>query len=76
MITPENLNRWRIIPRGLMVLYGWMCVETFQWFTAIQEPNNAQSIFSSAVIGAGAAWFSIYVNGEKHDPTGKSSTSK
>ena len=71
MITPENLNRWRIIPRALMVLYGWMCVETFWWFTAIEEPNTAQSVFSSAIIGAGAAWFSIYVNGETHDPKAK-----
>ena len=71
MITPENLNRWRIIPRGLMVLYGWLCVETFWWFTGLPDPNTAQGVFSSAIIGAGAAWFSIYVNGETHDPKAK-----
>ena len=64
MITPEYLNKWRIIPRALMVLYGWLCVETFLWFTTLADPNNAQGIFSSAIIGAGAAWFSIYVRGD------------
>ena len=29
---------------------------------ALPEPNNAQAGFVSVVVGAGAAWFGLYVN--------------
>ena len=35
-----------------------------QWFMALPEPNNAQAGFVSVVVGAGAAWFGLYVNGK------------
>ena len=31
----------------------------------LSEPNNAQAGFVSVVVGAGAAWFGLYVNGGK-----------
>ena len=31
----------------------------------LTDPNNAQAGFVSVVVGAGAAWFGIYVNGTK-----------
>jgi hypothetical protein len=39
--------------------------QTTQWFMALDLPNNAQAGFVSVVIGAGAAWFGIYVNGTR-----------
>ena len=32
----------------------------------LPEPTNAQSAFVSVVVGAGAAWFGLYVGGTKH----------
>ena len=29
----------------------------------LAEPNNAQAGFVSVIVGAGAAWFGLYVNG-------------
>ena len=29
----------------------------------LPDPNNAQAGFVSVVVGAGAAWFGLYVNG-------------
>ena len=29
----------------------------------LTDPNNAQAGFVSVIVGAGAAWFGIYVNG-------------
>ena len=29
----------------------------------LSDPNNAQAGFVSVVVGAGAAWFGLYVNG-------------
>ena len=31
----------------------------------LPDPNNAQAGFVSVVVGAGAAWFGLYVNGGK-----------
>ena len=66
---PTYLDRWRVVARGMMALYGWLCVETYWWFTAISEPNNAQSVFSSAIIAAGAAWFGLYIKGDDQPTT-------
>lgn len=32
------------------------------WFMALPDPNNAQAGALSVVVGAGAAWFGLYVN--------------
>jgi hypothetical protein len=56
------LNRLRIIPRALMAFYIWLVYSTSQWFFALPDPSAAQAGFASAVVGAGAAWFGLYVN--------------
>lgn len=65
MITPERLSAWRIVPRLLILCYMLVFYQTTQWFMAMPDPNNAQAGFVSVVIGAGAAWFGIYVNGTR-----------
>ena len=67
MITPELLNRWRIWPRLIITLYGLAFYRTTEWFMALEEPTNAQSAFVSVIIGAGAGFFGIYVNGRTSD---------
>ena len=32
------------------------------WFMALEDPNNAQAGLVLSVVGAGAAWFGLYVN--------------
>jgi hypothetical protein len=39
-----------------------MFYEVVQWFMALPDPNNAQAGLVSVVVGAGAAWFGLYVN--------------
>ena len=56
------LNELRIIPRALMAFYIWLTWSTSEWFFALEDPNAAQASFAAAVIGAGAAWFGLYVN--------------
>jgi len=65
MITPEKLSAWRIVPRLLILCYMLVFYQTTQWFMALDLPNNAQAGFVSVIIGAGAAWFGIYVNGTR-----------
>ena len=61
MITPERLTAWRIFPRLLITLYGFAFYRTTEWFMALPDPTNAQSAFVSVIVGAGAAWFGLYV---------------
>ena len=64
---PQFLSNWRTVPRIMMGLYGLVFYNTMQWFMSLPEPNNAQAGFVSVVVGAGAAWFGLYVNGKKTD---------
>jgi hypothetical protein len=61
-ITPQNLDAWRIVPRMLILSYMVVFYQTCQWFMSLPEPNNAQAGFVSVIVGAGAAWFGLYVN--------------
>jgi len=64
-MTPERLNSWRIVPRLLILSYMVVFYQTCNWFMNLSDPNNAQAGFVSVVVGAGAAWFGLYVNGGK-----------
>ena len=59
---PQFLSNWRTVPRIMMGLYGLVFYNTMQWFMALENPG-----FVSVVVGAGAAWFGLYVNGKKTD---------
>jgi hypothetical protein len=65
MISPERLDKWRIFPRLLITLYGAAFWRTTEWFMSLPDPTNAQSAYVSIVVGAGAAWFGLYVGGSK-----------
>lgn len=58
----EGLDRLRTVPRLLIGLYGWTFYEVTQWFMNLPAPLNSQSMFVSVIVGAGAAWFGLYVS--------------
>ena len=59
---PETLDNWRVIPRLLIFMYAVVFYQTMNWFMLLENPNNAQAGFVSVIVGAGAAWFGLYVN--------------
>jgi len=61
-ITSEQVDRWRIVPRLFICLYGLAFFRATEWFMALPEPTNSQSAFISVIVGAGAAWFGLYVS--------------
>ena len=63
-MTPEWLDKWRIWPRLIITLYGVAFYRTTEWFMALPDPTNAQSGFVSVIVGAGAGFYGIYVNGK------------
>ena len=60
-VSAERIDRWRIIPRLLMLLYGIAFYKCMVLFMELPEPSMAQAGFVSTVVGAGAAWFGLYV---------------
>ena len=65
-LTPEQLDAWRVIPRMLILTYMISFYLVINWFMDLPDPNNAQAAFTSTMIGAGAAWFGLYVNGRSN----------
>ena len=59
--NPEGFDKWRIFPRLLISLYGVMFYKPSMWFMTLPDPTNSQSAFVSVIVGAGAAWFGLYV---------------
>lgn len=58
----ETVDAWRLFPRAFIIFYFWMTYTTVMWFIGLPAPTLEQAGFASAVIGAGAAWFGLYVN--------------
>lgn len=61
-MTPEQLDRWRVVPRLLVTLYGFMCWYVAMWFMGLEDPSGAQTTFATGIWGGAAAWFGFYVN--------------
>ena len=56
-----TLDKFRVIPRLVMLAYCWAFYASVQWFMTLPEPTNAQAMFISTIVGAGAAFFGLYV---------------
>ena len=58
----RTLDAWRVFPRAFIGVYIVILYQVVNWFMVLPEPNIAQSGLVSVVVGAGAAWFGLYVN--------------
>ena len=56
-----QLDRFRVIPRLIMVAYIYAFYSSTVWFMSLSDPTNAQAAFISTIVGAGAAFFGLYV---------------
>ena len=59
---PYWFDRLRLFPRAFITMYIYILYEVTNWFMLLPEPNMAQAGLVSVVVGAGAAWFGLYVN--------------
>jgi hypothetical protein len=55
-------NEFRVIPRLLIATYMYVFLVSVQWFMGLEDPTTQQASFLSVIIGAGSAWFGLYVN--------------
>lgn len=60
-VSASAVDKWRIVPRLLMLMYGIAFYQCMTWFMALDDPTLAQAGFVSTLVGAGAAWFGLYV---------------
>tara|TARA_Y100000310_G_C20684767_1_gene818235 strand:+ start:3240 stop:3455 length:216 start_codon:yes stop_codon:yes gene_type:complete len=57
----NTINRLRIVPRIIILLYGVVFYRIVEWFTNIPDPTMSQAAFISSIVGASAAFFGLYV---------------
>jgi len=62
------INDLRIVPRAMILMYGYIFYQVTDWFMNLVAPNSQQAAFVSVIVGASAAFFGLYVNsGNKTD---------
>lgn len=59
---PYWFDRLRIFPRAFITVYMYLLHKVVIWFMALPAPTMEQAGLVSVIIGAGAAWFGLYVN--------------
>ena len=55
------LDKFRVIPRLVMLAYIYAFYQSVTWFMQLPDPTNAQAMYISTIVGAGAAFFGLYV---------------
>ena len=58
----KMVDAWRIVPRLFLGVYVYLLYFATFWFMDLQDPSIEQSGLISILVGAGAAWFGLYVN--------------
>lgn len=62
------IDSWRVFPRIFLTVYIILLHDTVYWFMTLKDPNPAQAGLISVIVGAGAAWFGLYINGKPNKP--------
>lgn len=55
-------DAWRIVPRILVAVYGYLFYYVTIWFITLPDPTATQAAFVSTITGTSAAIFGLYVN--------------
>ena len=56
----EALDSYRIVPRTILVLYGWFVYRIGMWFMSLPSPDTQQAAFVGTVFGAAAIIIGLY----------------
>jgi hypothetical protein len=65
----KAIDAWRPFPRLFIIVYLYMVYRVIEWYIALPDPSMEQSGLISVVVGAGAAWFGLYVgSGSRRRP--------
>ena len=61
-IFPYWFDRLRIFPKNILPNIHLHVLQCYNVVYGLEDPNNAQAGLVISVVGAGAAWFGLYVN--------------
>lgn len=64
----RTIDAWRPFPRLFISLYIYIVYRVIEWYIALPDPTMEQSGLISVVVGAGAAWFGLYVGSGGRSP--------
>ena len=69
----KAVDSWRIFPRIFITTYIILLYKCVIWYMELPDPTMEQSGLISILVGAGAAWFGLYVNSaaKEHDINNK-----
>ena len=60
-MNPEELNKWRIVPRLLMLAMLVMTYRVVEWFMTLSDPNPEQAALVSVMTGALTGAFGLFL---------------
>jgi hypothetical protein len=58
----EILDAYRVVPRVLLLGFGYLVWFVVAWFTELHDPTTQQTAFVSAVVGITAPITAFYFN--------------
>jgi len=61
MSVAKIIDAWRIFPRAFISVYLFLLYQSSMWFMSLENPTTDQFGLVSVIVGAGAAWFGLYV---------------
>jgi hypothetical protein len=67
MISPEMLDRWRILPRLLILAMIIMTYRVVEWFMGLPDPNPEQAALVSVMTGALTGAFGLFLGSGKKE---------
>jgi len=62
IFAAKVMDAWRLIPRAFLGIYMYLLYYATFWFMDLPNPTLEQSGLISVLVGAGAAWFGLYVS--------------
>ena len=66
-MTPEELDRWRVVPRLLMLAMVIMTYRVVEWFMEIPTPTLEQAGLVSVMTGALTGAFGLFLGSGKKE---------
>jgi len=69
MMSPEQILRLKLLPRGMMIAMTVMSWRVVEWFMSLPDPSPSQAGLVSVVTGAMTGAFAIWMNHEKEPVT-------
>ena len=66
-MSPEEFDKWRIVPRLLVLKMALACWDVIHWFTTLEAPTIEQAGLVSVCTGAMTAVFGLFLGKGKQE---------